>query len=83
MKQKIEFRLKTDHIADLLRGKKLVYQTTELSVTLLPENYGFFISPENIHRIRRAINLSEMGANDAEFLNELLDSAIKPITPTN
>ena len=82
MKHDIEFRLKTDHIADLLRGKKLVYETTEFLVTLYPENYGFFISPEDMHRIRRAINLSAMSPNDADFLNDLINTATKPITPT-
>lgn len=82
MKRDIEFRLKTDHIADLLRGRKLVYETTEFSVTLYPENYGFFISPENLHKIRRAINISAINPDDAEFLNELIDTATRPITPT-
>lgn len=78
--KKIEFRLSTENIADLLRGRQLVYKTDEVSVCIYPENYGFFITPEKMHELKRAMVFIENQSTFA-LLETILKEASKPITP--
>jgi hypothetical protein len=55
MNNEIKIDLKNTHIQELLKGKRLEYQLSGIRITITPENYGYFISPETLQKIQGCV----------------------------